>query len=342
MSATTIDGDLVQYEVLGRGRPVVLLHGWIGSWRYWVPTMQQLQSKFRVYAPTLFGFGESSKNPQKYSIEHQLRMLDAFTQELGMPKVALVGHGLGAQLAAEFAWRYPERVPRLMLVNAPLFDTGDLQARSPVLRKVVEVVNRPQSPPSGDGYMSDAPTIMNRSTLMLQQMRQNARIPPEAAKTEMTVTLKRYDAKPVNPLKPMFSDNSLEALLGRCFKRGEPNYDKLAVDAAKTDPRVLTTTSSVFDAGQLLDTLWLLQMPTLVLHGANDRLIEPPNRDVARHVTQEKTNLLMPAPLPNVGHFPMLEYERFASVVSWVLEAPELDPAKLPELFRSGWERRVR
>ena len=41
MSAITIGGDLIHYEVLGRGRPVLLVHGWIGSWRYWVPAMQQ-------------------------------------------------------------------------------------------------------------------------------------------------------------------------------------------------------------------------------------------------------------------------------------------------------------
>ena len=46
MSALTLDGDLVHYEVLGRGgRPVILLHGWIGSWRYWIPVMQQLYFK---------------------------------------------------------------------------------------------------------------------------------------------------------------------------------------------------------------------------------------------------------------------------------------------------------
>lgn len=39
MSAISVAGDLVHYEVLGRGRQVVLIHGWVGSWRYWIPTM---------------------------------------------------------------------------------------------------------------------------------------------------------------------------------------------------------------------------------------------------------------------------------------------------------------
>ncbi len=78
MSVVTIGGDLVHYEVLGRGLPIILVHGWIGSWRYWVPLMQQLHVKYRVYALDLFGFGDSSKNPQKYTIDEQVKLLIQF------------------------------------------------------------------------------------------------------------------------------------------------------------------------------------------------------------------------------------------------------------------------
>jgi CheY-like chemotaxis protein len=36
--------EIVHYEVLGRGRPLIFLHGWIGSWRYWIPSMQSAPS----------------------------------------------------------------------------------------------------------------------------------------------------------------------------------------------------------------------------------------------------------------------------------------------------------
>jgi len=54
MSAINVGGELVHYEVLGRGRTVILLHGWLGSWRYWIPLMRQLQLRYRVYAVDLF------------------------------------------------------------------------------------------------------------------------------------------------------------------------------------------------------------------------------------------------------------------------------------------------
>ena len=59
MSAITIGGDLIHYEKLGRGRPVILVHGWIGSWRYWIPLMQKLHTSFSVYTLDLVGFGDS-------------------------------------------------------------------------------------------------------------------------------------------------------------------------------------------------------------------------------------------------------------------------------------------
>ena len=40
MSAILLDQQIVHYEVLGRGRPIIFLHGWVGSWRYWIPVMQ--------------------------------------------------------------------------------------------------------------------------------------------------------------------------------------------------------------------------------------------------------------------------------------------------------------
>ena len=106
MSAISIGEDLIHYEVLGRGRPVILLHSWLGSWRYWIPTMQQFKINYKVYAIDLYGFGDSVKDPNKYTLEHQVKLLEDFVEKMGIPKLALVGHGLGAMIAVEYARRY--------------------------------------------------------------------------------------------------------------------------------------------------------------------------------------------------------------------------------------------
>lgn len=337
MSAITIDGELVHYEVLGRGRPVVLVHGWIGGWRYWVPAMQFLQSKFRVYALDLFGFGDSGKNPAKYSVEHQIDMLADFTQSLGLTKTAVVGHGLGALLTAEFARRYPDRVPRLMLVSAPLYDTGDLDQRSPAARKIMQ---QTASRNHADAMSSDAPTILSPGSAMRAALAAYAAQGRVAEQAPAAPTLRRFEAPVFNPLAEMLETTSLDVLLGRCFRRGEQNYEKLSLDVAKTDQRALHASASTFDAGPMLDTLWLLTMPTMVLHGAADKVIEPPNEEILRYVTQEKDNLLMPPPIPNIGHFPMLEDERFPRLVADFLEASDFTGQVVS--MKERWRRRTR
>ena len=125
MSALTVESDLVHYEVLGRGRPVIFLHGWLGSWRYWVPTMQQLSMKYRTYALDLWGFGDSGKNALRFGLQSQVDLLFQFYERLGIPKAALIGHSLGAAVALKFARQHPDRVYRMMLISPPLFDMGD-------------------------------------------------------------------------------------------------------------------------------------------------------------------------------------------------------------------------
>ena len=66
MSAIILQDEIVHYEVLGRGRPLIFIHGWVGSWRYWIPSMQAASVSFRAYALDLWGFGDSAKEPEKY------------------------------------------------------------------------------------------------------------------------------------------------------------------------------------------------------------------------------------------------------------------------------------
>ena len=133
MSAITIDNDLVHYEVLGRGRPVILIHGWLGSWRYWIPAMQHLSlsNKYRIYALDLWGFGDSQKNSTRYGLNSQVTLLQQFMEKLGIEKAAIVGHALGAAIAIEFGQKNPKAAPKIMLISTPLF-SANAEALPPV------------------------------------------------------------------------------------------------------------------------------------------------------------------------------------------------------------------
>ena len=156
MSAIILDSSIVHYEVLGRGRPVIFLHGWVGSWKYWIASMQVTSTSFRAYALDLWGFGDTAHNEGKYSLDEQVKLVDAFLTELGIGKIALVGHGLGALVGMKFAIDYKEKVDRVMAVNCPL----NFEAVSSRLR-----TNSPQDlsdwlsnrSPEASTALSDAP-----------------------------------------------------------------------------------------------------------------------------------------------------------------------------------------
>jgi pimeloyl-ACP methyl ester carboxylesterase len=120
MSAIILDGSMVHYEALGRGRPIVFLHGWVGSWRYWINAMQIASTSFRAYAIDLFGFGDTTRDPLRYSLDRQADLVNRFLEEMGIGKVALVGHGLGALVGFSFIKQWPRSVDRIMAINCPL------------------------------------------------------------------------------------------------------------------------------------------------------------------------------------------------------------------------------
>jgi pimeloyl-ACP methyl ester carboxylesterase len=120
MSVVIIDRNIIHYEVLGRGRPLILIHGWVGSWRYWIPVMQAASLSYRTYAIDLFGFGDTAKDRQRYSLEEQSQLVGKFLDQMGIGRVALLGHGLGGVVALMHTAQNPNIVDRVMAVSCPL------------------------------------------------------------------------------------------------------------------------------------------------------------------------------------------------------------------------------
>jgi pimeloyl-ACP methyl ester carboxylesterase len=103
----------------GDGEPFVYLHSGLGESMMWLPFHQAFAKKFRVYSPLHPGFGRSGGFDQIADIEdlafHYIDMFDA----LGLEQVCLGGVSLGGWIAAEIAVRWPERVKKLWLADAP-------------------------------------------------------------------------------------------------------------------------------------------------------------------------------------------------------------------------------
>lgn len=121
MSAIHIDNRLVHYEVVGRrGAPVIFLHSWLGSWRYWLPTMEHASERYRTFAIDFWGFGESDRRDGAFSIAEYVDLVLNFMHQLGIARASIVGHGLGGMVALRAARRHPDRFSRLMVVNTPI------------------------------------------------------------------------------------------------------------------------------------------------------------------------------------------------------------------------------
>jgi pimeloyl-ACP methyl ester carboxylesterase len=124
MSITTIGNNLIHYEVLGRGQPILFIHDWLGSWRYWWPSMQAMSAQHRSFAFDLWGFGDSSRAPDLYTLDAYASMIDQFIDQLGVARpVYLIGHGLGAAVGLRYTVKHPENVEKLVSISLPV--TGD-------------------------------------------------------------------------------------------------------------------------------------------------------------------------------------------------------------------------
>jgi pimeloyl-ACP methyl ester carboxylesterase len=101
-----------------RGSPVVLLHG-LASTNFVAP---QLATHFRVYAPNQRGHGLSDKPATGYSFEQMSTDLEHLLSVLELEAILLVGHSWGADVALDFAARFPERVIGLCLIDGGMID----------------------------------------------------------------------------------------------------------------------------------------------------------------------------------------------------------------------------
>lgn len=120
MSSITTDQGIVHYEVYGRGRPVILLHGWLGSWGLWQETMSYMGRYYRTYALDFWGFGESGKKRDSYDVQDFVSLVDQFMEQLGISQAPLVGHSMGGTVSLSVAIQYPQRVRKVVVVGSPI------------------------------------------------------------------------------------------------------------------------------------------------------------------------------------------------------------------------------
>lgn len=115
----TLPDARVHYWRGGRGAPLVFVHGFgTEAAVNWYAQLGTFASDFDVLAPDLPGFGASERLPATNCIALQVRSLRTLLDDLGLARVTLVGHSMGGWISLAFAATYPERVERLVVVDA--------------------------------------------------------------------------------------------------------------------------------------------------------------------------------------------------------------------------------
>lgn len=124
MASLVTDQGVIHYEVYGRGRPVLLLHGWLNSWEVWRSTITMLGRDYRLYALDFLGFGDSGDQAQEFSVGNFVLMVDQFMDRMGILKAPLIGHSMGGTVALSAALRHPEKIVKVAVVGSPIQGTS--------------------------------------------------------------------------------------------------------------------------------------------------------------------------------------------------------------------------
>jgi pimeloyl-ACP methyl ester carboxylesterase len=125
-----LHGHRVNYRRAGNGPLLVLLHGIAGSSATWEDVIPRLSGRHTVIAPDLLGHGDSSKPRGDYSLGAYANLIRDLLGALGEERGTIIGHSLGGGVALQFAYQFPERCERLVLVSSGGLG-GDV---SPLLR----------------------------------------------------------------------------------------------------------------------------------------------------------------------------------------------------------------
>src|ERR1041385_9076340 len=143
----TIYGQKIHYLEAGSGPNLILLHGLGGSSEVWGFNIGPLAEKDHVFVPDQIGFGKPDKPFVNYRIRTYVDFLDQFCKQLKIERPTLVGNSMGGWVAAIYAATYPQRVYKLVLVDAggyappKDFDTRTFFALNPTTREEMKVLS---------------------------------------------------------------------------------------------------------------------------------------------------------------------------------------------------------
>jgi pimeloyl-ACP methyl ester carboxylesterase len=116
-----VNGVRLHYAAAGGGKLILFLHGFPEFWYAWKDQLTEFGRDHLAVAPDMRGYNLSSKptDIEQYRVKYLVEDVKALSEKLGHKRFILVGHDWGGAVAWAFAMRYPERLEKLIIINAP-------------------------------------------------------------------------------------------------------------------------------------------------------------------------------------------------------------------------------
>lgn len=108
----------VSLQVLGEGKPIILLHGWQNDKSIWEPLIPYLLPLGRLILPDLPGFGKSQLPSPNWKLDNYAQFISLLMDELQIKKAVIIGHSFGGRVAIKFASLWPKKTEKLILVDS--------------------------------------------------------------------------------------------------------------------------------------------------------------------------------------------------------------------------------
>jgi pimeloyl-ACP methyl ester carboxylesterase len=150
-----VNGINLYYEIHGTGKPLIMLHGGLGTFEMFAALSPTLALNHQVIGVDLYGHGRTALTDRPMHVGYMADDIAGLIQHLGLEQADILGYSLGGAVALQTAIRHPERVNKLVVISTPFKRTGwypEIQAGMTSIAPEFFI-----GTPIHDGYMRVAP-----------------------------------------------------------------------------------------------------------------------------------------------------------------------------------------
>ena len=130
----------ISYQIVGKGRTIVLLHGFLGAKEIWGDYVSRLSKKYRLIVLDIPGHGQSESLGYLHHMELLADLVREILHSLKIRKALLIGHSLGGYISLAFAEKYPDSLQGLILLNSTA--KGDDSKRKSSRDQLIKLVKQ--------------------------------------------------------------------------------------------------------------------------------------------------------------------------------------------------------